>query len=63
MIDLIFGVTFTQHWHSLNLSEHRDHYSFLGRMGSRVVSYIQDDFGAGVYFNPYVDINGTVSPT
>jgi len=60
MIDLIFGVTYTQHWHSLNLQQHRDHYSFLGGLGSGVVSYAQDKLGAGVYFNPYVDMNGTV---
>ncbi|RPA92443.1 Mmp37-domain-containing protein [Choiromyces venosus 120613-1] len=60
MIDLIFGVTYSQHWHSLNLAQHPEHYSFLGRMGSRVVSHVQDDFGAGVYFNPYIEINGTI---
>jgi translocator assembly and maintenance protein 41 len=60
MIDLIFGVTYPQHWHSLNLGQHRDHYSFLGTLGSGVVSYTQDKFGAGMYFNPYVEINGTV---
>lgn len=60
MVDLIFGVTYTQHWHSLNLGQHRDHYSFLGALGSGAVSYVQDNLGAGVYFNPYVEINGTV---
>ncbi|KAF3098355.1 Mitochondrial translocator assembly and maintenance protein 41 [Orbilia oligospora] len=58
MVDLIFGVTYTQHWHSLNLTEHRDHYSFLGKMGSGVVAKVQDGFGAGVYFNTYVEVNG-----
>ncbi|KAH8911578.1 mitochondrial matrix Mmp37 [Coniochaeta sp. PMI_546] len=58
MIDFIFGVTFTQHWHSLNLNQHRDHYSFLGSLGSGAVSAVQDRWGAGVYFNPYVVING-----
>lgn len=58
MIDFIFGVTFTQHWHSLNLNQHRNHYSFLGSLGSGAVSTVQDRWGAGVYFNPYVVING-----
>lgn len=58
MIDFIFGVTFTQHWHSLNLHQHRDHYSALGSLGSGAVSYVQDNWGAGVYFNPYVVVNG-----
>ncbi|EXJ82803.1 hypothetical protein A1O3_06618 [Capronia epimyces CBS 606.96] len=60
MIDFIFGVSYTQHWHSLNLQEHRDHYSTVGSLGSYAVSKIQDSFGAGVYFNPYVTVNGTL---
>ncbi|KAL9094131.1 MAG: hypothetical protein Q9165_003546 [Trypethelium subeluteriae] len=60
MIDFIFGVSFTQHWHSLNLTQHRDHYSFLGSLGSGFVSRIQDRWGAGVYFNPYITVNGTL---
>ena len=60
MIDFIFGVSYTQHWHSLNLGQHRDHYSGLGSLGSYMVSQVQDRFGAGVYFNPYVTVNGTL---
>ena len=60
MIDFIFGVTYTQHWHSLNLNQHRDHYSSIGSLGSSVVSYVQDQLGAGVYFNPYITVNGTL---
>ncbi len=58
MIDFIFGVTFTQHWHSLNLNQHRDHYSALGSLGSGAVTYVQDKLGAGVYYNTYVVVNG-----
>jgi len=57
-IDFIYGVSYTQHWHSLNLQQHRDHYSFLGSFGSNIVSKVQDYIGAGVYYNPYVVING-----
>jgi len=60
MIDFIFGVSHTQHWHSLNLQQHRNHYSILGSLGSGFVSYSQDRFGAGVYFNPYITVNGTL---
>lgn len=60
MIDFIFGVSYTQHWHSLNLQQHRDHYSAIGSLGSSFVSRIQDKWGAGVYFNPYVTVNGTL---
>ncbi|MCJ1335060.1 Phosphatidate cytidylyltransferase, mitochondrial [Bachmanniomyces sp. S44760] len=60
MIDFIFGVSYSQHWHSLNLNQHRNHYSALGSMGSYLVSKTQDNWGAGVYFNPYVTVNGTL---
>lgn len=58
MIDFIFGVSYTEHWHSLNLQQHRDHYSGLGSLGSGAVTSVQEKFGAGVYFNPYVNVNG-----
>ncbi|KAF5497946.1 Phosphatidate cytidylyltransferase [Colletotrichum siamense] len=58
MIDFIFGVTHTQHWHSLNMRQHRNHYSGLASFGSGLVSTFQDRWGAGVYFNPYVTKNG-----
>ena len=58
MIDFIFGVSYTQHWHSLNLQQHRNHYSAVGSLGSSLVSRIQDNWGAGVYFNPYITVNG-----
>lgn len=57
-IDFIFGVSYTQHWHSLNLQQHRNHYSFLGSFGSGLVSRVQDNIGAGAYFNPYIVVNG-----
>lgn len=60
MIDFIFGVSYTQHWHALNLAQHRDHYSALGSLGSGAVSTVQDRWGAGVYFNPYITVNGTL---
>lgn len=60
MIDFIFGVSYSQHWHDLNLHQHRDHYSGLGSLGSYAVSQVQDRWGAGIYFNPYVTVNGTL---
>lgn len=60
MIDFIFGVSYSQHWHSLNLQEHRDHYSAVGSLGSYAVAELQDSLGAGTYFNPYVTVNGTL---
>ncbi|KAI9745802.1 MAG: Mitochondrial translocator assembly and maintenance protein 41 [Claussenomyces sp. TS43310] len=60
MIDFIFGVSYSQHWHSLNLHQHRSHYSALGSLGSGAVTAVQENWGAGVYFNPYVTVNGTL---
>lgn len=57
-IDLIFGVSHAQHWHSLNMKQHPSHYSGIKYLGSGAVGYIQDKIGAGVYFNPFVEING-----
>ncbi|PHH79018.1 hypothetical protein CDD82_2711 [Ophiocordyceps australis] len=57
MIDFIFGVTHTQHWHSINMKQHRNHYSSIASFGSGLVSRVQD-WGAGVYFNPYIEVNG-----
>ncbi|KAF2734286.1 mitochondrial import protein-like protein mmp37 [Polyplosphaeria fusca] len=60
MIDFVLATRFSQHFHSLNLARHRDHYSFLGSLGSAVVSHVQDGYGAGAYFNPYITVNGTM---
>lgn len=58
MIDFIFGVTHTEHWHWLNMRQHPEHYSGLRRLGSGAVAAVQEKIGAGVYFNPYVVVNG-----
>ncbi|KAI9098267.1 mitochondrial matrix Mmp37 [Phlyctochytrium arcticum] len=57
-VDFIFGVTHPHHWHSLNMRQHRDHYSGLAYLGSNVVSKVQERIGAGVYFNPDVEVAG-----
>ncbi|KAH7146319.1 mitochondrial import protein MMP37 [Dactylonectria macrodidyma] len=57
MLDFIFGVTHTEHWHSINMKQHRDHYSGVASLGSGFVSRVQG-WGAGVYFNPFVEMNG-----
>lgn len=60
IIDFIFGVSYTQHWHSINLQQHKNHYSGLRWGGSYPISKIQDSLGAGVYFNPYITVNGVM---
>lgn len=57
--DLIMATTFPDHFHSLNLNKHNDHYSFLKKFGSGTVNKVQD-IGPGVYFNPNVEINNSL---
>lgn len=56
-VDLIFGVRYPAHWHSLNLKQNPHHYSGLKLLGSDAIAAIQET-AAGCYFNPYVEING-----
>ena len=56
-IDMIFGVTHPEHFHSLNMRQNPGHYSSLRYFGSEFVSKFQE-VGAGVYFNPFINING-----
>lgn len=57
-IDLVFGVSYSQHWHSLNMRQYPEHYSSLKYLGSGAVSFVQEKLGAGLYFNPYVEMDG-----
>ncbi|QPG74485.1 hypothetical protein FOA43_001815 [Brettanomyces nanus] len=57
-VDMIFAVSYPGHWHSLNLHQYPQHYSFLRYFGSETISKIAD-WGAGVYFNPFVKMNFT----
>lgn len=60
MLDFIFGVSHPGHWHALNMQQNPHHYSGLRHLGSSTVTMMQEKMGAGVYFNPYVEINGKV---
>ncbi|CAI4063299.1 hypothetical protein SUVZ_07G2850 [Saccharomyces uvarum] len=56
-IDIILGVTHPSHFHSINMRQNPNHYSSLKYFGSEFVSKFQQ-IGAGVYFNPFANING-----
>ncbi|KAJ2557075.1 Mitochondrial translocator assembly and maintenance protein 41 [Coemansia sp. RSA 1933] len=60
MVDLIFAVSHPDHWHALNISQNRSHYSFMGTLGSNAVAFVQDRMGAGVYYNAFVELNGVM---
>lgn len=56
-VDLIFGVSHPAHFHSLNMRQNPQHYSTMRYFGSDFAANFQE-IGAGVFFNPFVDING-----
>ncbi|CAI2165679.1 12863_t:CDS:2 [Funneliformis geosporum] len=60
MIDFLFAVGHPQHWHSLNINQNRKHYSFMATLGSGAITMLQENFGAGIYYNPYVKIDDTL---
>ena len=63
MLDFMFAVSHPSHWHSINLARNPSHYALHARLfGSDFISRMQD-LGPGVWFNPYVTINGTVRLT
>ncbi|XP_053200791.1 phosphatidate cytidylyltransferase, mitochondrial-like [Panonychus citri] len=61
MIDMIVVVDDSLKFHENNLSTNQNHYSILKRFGAKVITNIQDNFGASIYFNtliPIKDDNG-----
>ncbi|KAI7862574.1 mitochondrial matrix Mmp37-domain-containing protein [Spinellus fusiger] len=57
-VDFIFGVSHPEHWHALNMQQNPHHYSSVRLLGSHAIGLLQEKVGAGVYFNPYVQMNG-----
>jgi mitochondrial translocator assembly and maintenance protein 41 len=60
MVDFIFGVTHPEHWHSLNIRQNPNHYSFLKTFGVKTITHMQEKMGARVYYNPDIRVNGTI---
>ena len=60
LVDFVFAVNHPEHWHWLNIQQNAHHYSFLKYFGSRAIANIQTSYGAGIYYNAYVNINGIV---
>lgn len=58
MIDLIFCVNNPNLWHEANLKINSPHYSSLKYFGHNFVSRYQQNFGAKVYFNTLVPLEG-----
>ena len=61
MLDFMFAVTHSEHFHSINMHQHPSHYPLHARMlGSSYVSRLEH-LGPGVWFNTYVPMNDVVS--
>ncbi|KAK7826362.1 hypothetical protein U0070_021376 [Myodes glareolus] len=58
MLDLVFTVDDPVAWHAKNLQKNWSHYSFLKLLGPRIISSVQNNYGAGVYFNPLIMCDG-----
>lgn len=58
MIDLIYCVDNSHRWHATNLERNPEHYSAMGLLGSDFIAKYQRKFGARVYFNTLVPIEG-----
>ncbi|CAI9090680.1 OLC1v1025499C1 [Oldenlandia corymbosa var. corymbosa] len=59
MVDCILGVSDPEKWHSENLKMNHNHYaSWLAHLGgARLITCVADNIGAGVHFNPFVNLN------
>ncbi|XP_036188096.1 phosphatidate cytidylyltransferase, mitochondrial isoform X1 [Myotis myotis] len=54
MLDFVFTVDDPVAWHSKNLKKNWSHYSFLKVLGPKVITTIQNNYGAGVYYNTLI---------
>lgn len=61
MLDFVFAVDDPVTWHTMNLLQNRKHYSILKLLGPTVISSIQNDHGASVYYNTLVPVDGRVN--
>uniref|UniRef100_A0A8B9YNW6 Phosphatidate cytidylyltransferase, mitochondrial n=1 Tax=Bos mutus grunniens TaxID=30521 RepID=A0A8B9YNW6_BOSMU len=58
MLDFVFTVDDPVAWHSKNLKKNWNHYSFLKVLGPRIITAVQNNYGAGVYYNPLITCDG-----
>ncbi|GFQ87073.1 phosphatidate cytidylyltransferase, mitochondrial [Trichonephila clavata] len=56
MIDFIFCVDDPLPWHQANLQANNKHYSMLKYAGPDFIKYVQEHFGAKMYFNSLVEV-------
>uniref|UniRef100_A0A8C9Y9F3 Phosphatidate cytidylyltransferase, mitochondrial n=1 Tax=Sander lucioperca TaxID=283035 RepID=A0A8C9Y9F3_SANLU len=56
MLDFVFAVDDPVTWHTMNLLQNRKHYSILKLLGPTMISSIQNEHGASVYYNTLVPV-------
>lgn len=61
MLDFIIAVDDPVTWHTMNLLQNRKHYSILKLLGPTKISSIQNEYGASIYYNTLVPIDGRVN--
>ncbi|XP_045407413.1 phosphatidate cytidylyltransferase, mitochondrial isoform X4 [Lemur catta] len=54
MLDFVFTVDDPVAWHTKNLKKNRSHYSLLKFLGPKIITSIQNNYGAGVYYNSLI---------
>ncbi|XP_030062061.1 phosphatidate cytidylyltransferase, mitochondrial [Microcaecilia unicolor] len=60
MMDFVFAVDDPITWHGMNIKQNRSHYSFLKYFGPKKISGLQNNYGAGVYYNTLVPCDGKI---
>jgi translocator assembly and maintenance protein 41 len=58
MLDFVFGVHHSRHWHWQNLKRHPHHYSAVKHLGTWTLDVLQRNLGARVYYNTNVEVDG-----
>ncbi|XP_041417820.1 phosphatidate cytidylyltransferase, mitochondrial isoform X2 [Xenopus laevis] len=58
MLDFVFAVDDPVTWHTMNIIQNRSHYSFLKFLGPKHITAVQNNYGAGVYYNTLVPCDG-----
>lgn len=61
MLDFVIAVDDPVTWHTMNLLQNRKHYSILKLLGPTMISSIQNEHGASVYYNTLVPVDGRVN--
>lgn len=59
MIDLLFTVENPYQWHAQNMLKNPSHYSSMRLLGSNLIAQYQQSYGAKVYFNTLVPVDGS----